>query len=172
MAKIGRPAKYETAQELGAAVEDYFRSVSYQKPVIITTPTGEVGEDGNEVIVTRMLREGPDNTGRPVTVTEYLEPPSIASLCLFLGISRDTWAKYARRRGFREIVEHTRTRIEAYLVGRLESRHTQGVIFNLKNNFGWKDKQEVGLDEDTRKAVSVERFLREEGKRAEGAYEY
>lgn len=172
MARIGRPAAYETTEELEAAVNAYFTSISYQRPVIITTATGEVDEDGNAKLVTRMLREGHDNTGQPVTVTEYLEPPGVASLTLYLGISRDTWARYGKRKGFRSVVEQTRTRIEAYLVGRLESRHTQGVIFNLKNNFGWKDRQEFGVDSELQSAMSVESFLRKEAKRDGGAYEY
>lgn len=172
MAKIGRPAKYENAKKLERAVNAYFDSVSYKKPVIISTPTGEVDEKGNVRYKTMMLREGEDHTGAPVTVTEYLEPPSVASLTLYLGISRDTWAKYGKKKAFRPVVEQARARIEAYLVGKLESRHAQGVIFNLKNNFGWKDRQEFGLDEDTRKAMSVEQFLRREAKRDGGKYEY
>lgn len=175
MAKIGRPRKYETAEELEQAVNAYFAAVSYQRPVIYTTATGEVDDHGNAVTVTQMLREGPDHAGPPVTVTEYLEPPCLAALCLYLGISRDTWARYAKKKGFRDVVEQTRTRIEAYLVGRLESKYAYGVVFNLKNNFGWSDKREVGLDPDTIKGLSVERFLREEARKTppeSGAYEY
>lgn len=154
MGKVGRPKKYGSSKALEAAVDAYFNSISYRVPVVITTATGEVDEAGNAVVVTKMLREGQDGCGAPVTRREYLEPPSVAALCLYLGISRDTWAEYGRSTVMAAAVERTRARLEAYLVGQLEGRHVQGVIFNLKNNYGWKDKQEFGMDKETRQALS------------------
>lgn len=153
--KIGRPKKYGSGKVLEAAVEAYFDSISYRVPVVVTTATGEVDEEGNAKVVTKMLREGADGVGAPVTQRKYLEPPSVAALCLYLGISRDTWAEYGRSAAMAAAVERTRARLEAYLVAQLEGRHVQGVIFNLKNNYGWKDKQEFGMDRETRQALSA-----------------
>ena len=45
--------------------------------------------------------------------------------------------------------------MEAYLEQELLTREksVQGLIFNLQNNFGWKQKQEVELGRDTRESM-------------------
>jgi hypothetical protein len=48
-----------------------------------------------------------------------------------------------------------RGRVEAYLTERLEDgKASRGAIFSLQHNFGWKERQEISLDEPTRKAVT------------------
>jgi len=94
---MGRPKKYRTEQELEKAVERYFASISYQEPVVVTMATGYTDPSGNAETVRRMLTDGPEGTGCPVTVTKYIEEPSVAALCLYLGISKDTWAEYGNK---------------------------------------------------------------------------
>ena len=156
--KPGAPRKYKTAKALEKAVETYWKSISYQMPAIISTPTGEVDEKGCVKYATRMLtvdEEGRirlDGIGAPKTVTEYLEEPSVAGLCLHLGISKDTWAEYAKLEDLGPVCERFKMRHENYLAGKLDgnkAKSVQGVIFNLKNNFGWADKTEVESKNDT-----------------------
>lgn len=50
-----------------------------------------------------------------------------------------------------------RARIEAYLEQELLTREKglQGIIFNLQNNYGWRQKQEVELGEKTRSSTGA-----------------
>ena len=161
----GRPRKYKTAAALRKAVDAYWNSISYQEPAMVRTPTGHVDENGRPEYVMKMLTMNEDGsvsmdgTGKPKTVTRFLEPPSAANLCLFLGVSRDTWAGYAKDKAMGPVCEEFRMRHEAYLVGRLEGekgKSVQGVIFNLKNNFGWKDKCDVT---QTSVGMTLEEYL-------------
>ena len=56
-------------------------------------------------------------------------------------------------------VERARARIEAYLQEQLLTREkgVQGVIFNLTANYGWRDRKEVALSEETRKSLEKRR---------------
>ena len=146
---IGRPPKY-TRRTLRAAVDRYFRSISYTAPVLNRDGTSVLNDDGEEI---RLMR--------------YAAPPGICALCLYLGIDRSTWQNYADislHPEMKDIVEAVRTRIEAYLDGELCSREksVQGIIFNLQNNYGWKQKQEVELGEDTRRQMAADNVSMEE----------
>ena len=162
MAASGRPRKYETAEALAEAVDAYFSSISYQEPAVVATPTGEVDAKGRVIWATKMLTEPPERPGgigKPVTVVKWLVQPGVAGLCLHLGISRDTWARYAKKTAFREICEGARLRCEQYWAGRLDSKNANGAKFALANCFGWsgdwRERQEVGVDKPTRDAVKI-----------------
>ncbi len=165
MGTPGRPKNYETAKALQQGVDAYWNSISYEMPVVISTPTGEVGENGDIKYATKMLTMNEDGsinldgTGKPKTVTEFLAPPSVAGLCVFLGISKDTWAEYAKDAKTAPVCARFKLRLEGYLVARLEGdkgKSVQGVIFNLKNNFGWADKVEHSGDGSLRIAMAPE----------------
>lgn len=144
---MGRPRAYKTARELDKAVEAYFHSISYRRPVIVDTPTGYVDEHGHAEVKRVMLRKGPDGTGAPVTVTEWLEAPSLAGLCLYLGISKETWSNYGKDEKLGPVTERAKLKLEEYWQGRLDGKGAHGAQFVLKNNFGWggvwTDKVEV-----------------------------
>lgn len=55
------------------------------------------------------------------------------------------------------MVAEARARIEAYLEQELLTREKglQGIIFNLQNNYGWRQKQEVELGEKTRSSMGA-----------------
>lgn len=87
---------------------------------------------------------------------EELEPYTVTGLCLALNVTRQTLINYENRdRSFinmseEEIeefvgtVKRAKLRIENYAEKQLFSaRNPAGIIFNLKNNYGWKDIQEV-----------------------------
>lgn len=152
--------KYKTAKALEEAVDGYFRSISYRKPVIVDTPTGHVDEHGHAEVKRVMLRSGPDGTGKPVTVTEWLEPPSLAGLCLRLGISKQTWSNYAGEEKLKAVTERARLQLEEYWQGRLDGKGGHGAEFVLKNNFGWHDRwaDKVEVDQKT-VGLSLEEYL-------------
>ena len=93
-----------------------------------------------------------------IKVVQFVVPPSVTGMCLYLGIDRSTWQNYADAALHPElagICQGARTRIEAYLEQELLTREkgVQGIIFNLQNNYGWKQKQEVELGKDTRESM-------------------
>jgi hypothetical protein len=142
--KIGRPRKYGSPKALREAVEAYFASISYEEPVIVRTPTGEIDDDGHIKYQAKMLTEGTDGTGKPRTIVRYFEEPTTAGLYVHLGIDKSTWADYGKRHGYEKIVETARDIILARKVQNLNTRNSvQGIIFDLKANYGWKDRLEV-----------------------------
>lgn len=156
---MAQQKKYKTAKELQEAVERYFRSISYQKPVIVDTLTGFVDDHGHAEVKRVALRRGPDGTGEFVTVTEWLEPPSLAGLCLSLGISKETWSNYTHDEKLKSVTERARLVLEEYWQGRLDGKGAHGAQFVLKNNFGWNgvwtDKVEVDQKGDTKLIIEM-----------------
>lgn len=126
---------------LREAIERYFRSISRTIPARDDTGGIIRNDDGEEI-----------------KVVQFVVPPSVTGMCLYLGIDRSTWQNYADAALHPElagICQGARTRIEAYLEQELLTREkgVQGIIFNLQNNYGWKQKQEVELGKDTRESM-------------------
>lgn len=72
------------------------------------------------------------------------EPYTITGLALALDIDRKTLINYEKREEFFHTIKKAKLKVENYLEKRLiNDNSTTGIIFNLKNNFEWKDKQEV-----------------------------
>lgn len=134
----GRPRKFNSPEEFEEAISKYFGSITSTRE----HPAGLT-----------------NNNGETLLITEFVEPPTIASMCNYLDISKDTWNEYSKKEGFSETATRARQVIEAYLEQQLlTSKNTQGIIFNLKNNFGWADK--VDVNQNLKAAVStVESFL-------------
>lgn len=100
----GRPLKFETPEELQAAVDAYFES----------------------------LAEG--------------EPPTVSGLAYHLDVDTKTIRNYEGREEFFPTVKRAKQRIEMHLERCLYGNSVTGLIFNLKNNFGWKDKTEQDVN--------------------------
>lgn len=77
-------------------------------------------------------------------VRENIKPPTVSGLAYHLGfLDRKSVSEYAHKDEFTDTIKKARMRIEQYLETRLTSNAVAGIIFNLKNNFGWKDKSEI-----------------------------
>ena len=141
--KRGRPLSIKTPTELQRAIDKYFSSISYREPV--RDPFGTIMTDMDGDFIERTI---------------YISPPDVMSLCLFLGISDGTWENYCdenKHPDFAPVCKKARMRMEAYLREVLVTREKgslQGVIFNLQNNYGWRDKKTVDLGEETRDALA------------------
>ncbi len=69
---------------------------------------------------------------------------TITGLALGLGMTRETLLQYEKNSEFSDAIKKAKTKIEESLEQRLlDGKNVVGVIFNLKNNFGWKDQQQV-----------------------------
>ena len=88
-------------------------------------------------------------------------PYTITGLGLALDMSRQDLINYSKKEKFFDTIKKAKMRVENYLEERLiNDSSATGIIFNLKNNYGWKDKQEnvnVGVSyEDYIKRVEDE----------------
>lgn len=151
----GRPKKYKTAAALKKKVDAYFASISYEEPAVVTTPTGEVDEMGRPRMTARMLREGKDGSGAVKRTVKFLQPPTMAGLCLYLGISRETWRCYGEDDILGPVVEEARLRAEDYWMGHLTGKGAQGAKFILTAGYGYSERMEL-----THKDGGVEDYLR------------
>lgn len=142
---MGAKKKY-TAKGLEKAVDKYFRSISREKVVTEDIPTGEMDKMGHMI-----YRQEPvlNALGETMTVTEYLIPPTVGGLSAFLGVHRSTWNAWCDSNThpeFREITLDAMGRIHAYLEQESLTRpgkDLKGVIFNLENNYGYREKAKV-----------------------------
>lgn len=151
---MGAPKKYDE-KTLASAVKRYFKSITREVELTEKKPTGEKDKMGHmvyeDVVVMNAL-------GKPVKVTEYLIPPTVGGLSEFLGIHRDTWNDYCnhdKHPEFSDTTTYAQGRIHAYLEREMLTRQgkdLKGVLFNLENNFGYKERHEIVND-------TVESFL-------------
>lgn len=83
-------------------------------------------------------------------------PYTVSGLALALGMTRETLLRYEEKDSFSDTIKKAKQKIEEYVETRLfVSGIATGVIFNLKNNFGWKDKQEIEQNGEMNNTVTV-----------------
>lgn len=71
--------------------------------------------------------------------------PTMAGLARHLKVDRKTIVNYGHDQEYFRTIKEARSRVEEFLEQKLYGNTVTGVIFNLKNNFGWKDKTEQEL---------------------------
>lgn len=72
------------------------------------------------------------------------KPYTMTGLAIALDTDRKTLLNYEDRDDFFPTIKKIKLRVENYAEEKLfNGGNTAGVIFNLKNNYGWVDKQEV-----------------------------
>jgi hypothetical protein len=84
-------------------------------------------------------------------IDEYFEmcdekgkPYTISGLAYYLDTNRQTLLNYEGRDEFFDTITRAKARIEAFVEESLwQPKIATGVMFNLKNNFGWQDKQSL-----------------------------
>ena len=69
--------------------------------------------------------------------------PTVSGLALSLDMDRKSFVNYSNRDEYFPTIKRARERIAVALEQRLYGNNVTGIIFNLKNNFDWKDKQEI-----------------------------
>lgn len=111
---VGRPLAYKTLEALQDAIDLYFETDAF-------------------IVV------GVDDSGEE----KKMYAPTMAGLALSLGLDRKTLVNYSHKDEFFLAVKKARARVETALEQRLYGNNVTGIIFNLKNNFDWCDKQEI-----------------------------
>lgn len=112
--KGGRPLKYSDKQELQHKIDAYFE---YCDNFIV------IDNDGEE-------QKAP-------------KPYTVAGLALWLDVDTETLRNYEKRDEFFGTIKRAKQRIEEQLETKLHGKTVTGIIFNLKNNYGWKDRQDI-----------------------------
>jgi hypothetical protein len=69
--------------------------------------------------------------------------PTMSGLALALNVDRKTVLNYSNKDEYFPTIRKARAIIENNLEKNLYGNNVTGLIFNLKNNFGWNDKQEL-----------------------------
>jgi hypothetical protein len=121
--RAGRPLKFKTPELLQEKIDNYFKSISYEQPML--------KEDGSQVI---------NGLGEKVMQTVYISEPSITGLALYLDTSRETLCQYENRDDYFDIIKEGKLRVEHAYENRLITRGRTVDIFALKN-FGWTDER-------------------------------
>jgi len=125
--KGGRPLKFKSAKELQQKIDEYFESCFEE--------VWTQDEDGKWLPVL-------DRNGN--VIKRQIRPFTITGLALALETTRETLLDYEDRDEFSYTIKAAKQRIENFTEEQLfTNRNTTGVIFNLKNNYGWTDKSEV-----------------------------
>jgi len=117
--------KYETPEDMQKVIDAYFKRCDERKKTVVT------------------------KAGTVVTISDP-EPYTMAGICVALGFSKEAWREYHagdRGQGFIAVTDSAKQRVEYDMERRLYERDTftVGLIFGLKNNFGWKDKSETEI---------------------------
>lgn len=72
------------------------------------------------------------------------DPYTITGIAIALDIDRKTLLNYSDKEEFFPTIKKAKLRVENYLEKRLvKNSNVTGIIFNLKNNYDWKEKQEI-----------------------------
>jgi hypothetical protein len=131
----GRPAIYDTEEELSSAIDDYFVYIQ-----------GEY-EDKTKRVFNPATNEYEEQTDR--VWIRYPEPATVTGMALFLGFeSRQSLYDQSQRSDkFSYVIKRGKMRVEnGYECNLTTAKSPAGSIFALKN-MGWKD--ETGIDVTT-----------------------
>jgi len=71
--------------------------------------------------------------------------PTMSGLAFALNLSRQGLLDYSNKENFFDTIRKARQKVEISLEQKLSLAAVAGTIFNLKNNFGWRDKTEQEL---------------------------
>ena len=90
---------------------------------------------------------------------EAADKPTVTGLGLALNLDRHQLINYARDDNFYHTIKRAKDRVQQALEKHLYSQSVAGVIFNLKNNFGWRDTQEININDVTPSRLRLEEQL-------------
>jgi len=127
----GRPPKYEKPEEMQRIIDLYF----------LACRAHQTGDDDASV---KLLSDCSDDD--LLIINDIVDiVPAMSGLAYTLGMSTRAFREYKNKNEFLPTVKAARQRVEMSLEQRLAGHAVTGAIFNLKNNFEWKDKTETAL---------------------------
>lgn len=134
----GRPLLFKTPQELQERIDDYFAQCDPHMEEVTEwlearNKEGKLLKDDNGLNYLKKVTHKVMTKQIPYTVT---------GLALHLDTSRETLVNYEEKAEYFDTIKRAKDKIQNYLELNLNSPSPTGTIFNLKNNYGWKDKTE------------------------------
>lgn len=118
----GRPPLYKTPEEMQEIIDEYFEWCDNRSKKIYDE------KKGVELQIS------------------WPAPYTMSGLARRLGMDRRTLVDYAEKDEFLPTIREARNRVQEDVEIRLmETRNEKGAIFNLGNNFGWKNKSETDI---------------------------
>lgn len=157
---VGAPRKYATPARLQNAINRYFASISRTVQATERVDTGKVDRKGQPIFQSVIVT---NDLGEDIYTRQYITKPTIAGLCVFLGISKDTWAEYSHREGYEHICAAAKLEMERDRSERLgNGPGDRGIEFDLKCNFGWKDEITIEAGEKMQKAMTASQMSLDE----------
>lgn len=129
----GRPLKFKSVKDLEKKIKEYFDSC--YETVTVAVKVGEK-KKGNKDLDKNIYKE--------VEKLRILKPITITGLALALDTSRQTLINYEIRPEFFDTIKRAKLVCENFAEEYLyDGKNVTGAIFNLKNNYDWKESQEV-----------------------------
>ena len=158
--KVGRPLKF-TGEELSNKIDAYFNSCFE-----------EVWEDEDfrDDLGMRKKDENGVYIKVPKKVKKQKCPITVGGLAVFLETSRETLREYKERPEFVDTIKRAWDFIEMQLENGMLSGYinpTAG-IFNAKNNFGWRDKNETDITSAGGKIGGTFNIIYDSGRKTDG----
>lgn len=140
----GRPMKFQNIDELRAMILEYFKNAAphweEQAEYIDRrdSKSGKIIIENGKVVQDKVVRK----------VKTKQKPLTVTGLAVALGTSRDVLLDYETTYSekypeFSNTIKEAKEQIKAYAEESLFGTNTAGVIFSLKNNWGFKDKYET-----------------------------
>lgn len=143
---VGRPLKFKTVEELQKKIDEYFDSCFEDK----WFDEDDRDEDGNRTF---------DTTGKfkkkPVKKKVQIKPFTVTGLALALDTSRKVLCEYEEKDEFSNTLKKAKQKCENHAEECLFGNNVAGVIFNLKNNYNWKDQNQTQLTGDKENPLIV-----------------
>lgn len=124
----GRPPKYNNPEQMQRLIDLYFLACKSHQT-----------EGGADLLQ--------DLSEEDLLIVDTIDDvfPTVTGLALALDLTRQSLLDYQGKDLFLDTIKKAKTRIESSIEQRLFYNNPTGSIFNLKNNFGWKDKSEQEL---------------------------
>lgn len=116
---VGKPLAFKTVEELKKVVDEYF-----------------------EWCDNRTRKIWVEKTQSEIMISDPA-PYTMSGLARRIGLSRQGLLDYANRDEYVDTIKEARNKVHEDVETRLMEKAPTGAIFNLKNNFGWKDKTET-----------------------------
>lgn len=135
----GRPLKFKSVKELQEKIDAYFANCDPHVEEV-TEWVQARDKDG-------ALKKDKDGLNYLVEITHKVKteqiPYTITGLALALGTNRQTLINYEEDERFFDTIKAAKSKCEHFNEQFLFGNNVTGVIFNLKNNYGWRDKSEL-----------------------------
>lgn len=140
---MARRRKY-SKKALRDAVQAYFDSITRVVEIKERVDSGKRDSYGHIIWDLVPVKNKLDEVAK---MTEYLVPPTISGLCLYLGIVSSTWSRWSDKDQYpeyREIVEEVREKLLAWRMEQVVTRKdVRGLIWDMEVNHGCGKKEET-----------------------------